>query len=200
MLVTAVHETVAQTLKHRTEKNHLALEELLLPVLRAIHTCDDYVSLLKAFYGYFKPVEEAIFRHVNERVLPDIQDRRKADYLLKDLSFLHQQSQHLPLATEIPVMGNVYQAMGALYVLEGSTLGGRSITRMLLKNPQVNLQTDQVQFFNGYGEATGKMWTSFVQVLNQLSTNTVDVEAMVAAADQTFLLFKNWLQKQLVHE
>ena len=199
MLANEVHESVAQCLKHRTEKNHRELEELLLPILSAVKTLDDYKALLKAFYGYFKPLEAAISRHVTERVLPDIEQRRKADYLLKDLSTLQNPQTTLPLAADIPAITTVYEAMGALYVLEGSTLGGKGITRMLLKNTQVGLQAHQVRFFNSYGEAVGKMWNAFVQVLNGLTSNGNDIEAMVNKADETFLLFKNWLQKQLVH-
>jgi heme oxygenase (biliverdin-IX-beta and delta-forming) len=167
--------------------------------LSAVKTSDDYIALLKAFYGYFKPVEEAISRYVTISVLPDIQQRRKADYLLKDLSSLNSPTTAIPLAGEIPAMTTVCEAMGALYVLEGSTLGGIGITRMLLKKEQLSLQADQVQFFNSYGEAVGKMWNAFLLALNGFTSDGNDIEAMVNTADETFLLFKNWLQKQLVH-
>ena len=189
--------SVAQTLKHRTEENHMALEAMLLPHLHALQTPEDYSQLLKAFYGYFKPVEALILHHLNKKILPDIEHRRKADFILKDLTSLKTHIANLPLATALPAIGNLYQALGALYVLEGSTLGGRGITKMLMKNVGLQLQADQLQFFNGYGTATGSMWTSFIQMLNQLKITGAEKETMIGAANETFLFFKNWLQLRL---
>jgi heme oxygenase len=197
MLFTEGQVSVAQTLKHRTEENHMALEAMLLPHLHALHSTDDYSNLLAAFYGYFKPVETAILQHLNHEILPDMEQRRKADFILNDLSSLKSHIMHLPLATNLPQISNTYQALGALYVLEGSTLGGRGITKMLLKNNSLQLQASQLQFFNGYGSATGTMWTAFVKVLNNLILNKAENETLIAAANDTFLYFKNWLQIRL---
>jgi heme oxygenase (biliverdin-IX-beta and delta-forming) len=153
--------------------------------------------LLRAFYGYFKPVEVAILQHVNNEILPDMEQRRKADFILKDLTSLKAHIMQLPLAINLPQISSTYHALGALYVLEGSTLGGRGITKMLLKNKSLQIQANQLQFFNGYGAATGTMWTAFVQVLNNLTLNRTENEILVAAANDTFLYFKNWLQTRL---
>lgn len=200
MLPTETQNTVAQTLKLKTEDNHLALEALLVPKLQAISSALDYVALLKAFYGYFFPVEQLIDQHINHSHLTDIDHRRKAGYILKDLEVLRQSIIHLPLATTLPAINNVYQAFGALYVLEGSTLGGRGITKMLLKNGAAGIKENEVTFFNGYGTETGPRWMAFLQSLNSIASNDDDVAEMVKAANDTFYFFKLWLQKQLIHE
>ena len=64
------------------------------------------------------------------------------------------------MSSYLPGIENEVQAQGALYVLEGSTLGGRGITKMLLRQcPWLTLQ--KLTFFNGYGAGTGPMWLSF---------------------------------------
>ena len=172
----------------------------MLPCLNSIASRHDYVQLLKAFYGFFSPVEDAVAPFITIAVLPDFQQRRKADFIVADLAALQQQQSHIPLATNLPRIQNLQQALGALYVIEGSTLGGRGIAKMLLKNSNAHLEAGHLQFFNGYGAATGTMWATFVNVLNAFSFTQSEMEEMVEAANQTFYFFKTWLQEQLVHD
>ena len=85
--------------------------------------------------------------------------------------------------------------MGALYVLEGSTLGGRYIAGMLVQQYPA-LQLQQLQFFTGYGARTGLMWTSFLERLNKFAVEEEAVRQMASAANQTFLHLKLWLTSQ----
>ena len=84
--------------------------------------------------------------------------------------------------------------MGALYVLEGSTLGGQMIARMLQKNPLLNLVPGQLNFFLGYKKETGPKWKSFQAALNLLDGET---ETLVSTARQTFSLFTQWTEQTL---
>lgn len=187
--------TAAHLLKQQTAEPHRALEAIVLPHLHALQTLDDYNGLLKKFYGYFKPVERLIEHSIDASVLPDMSQRRKAEWLLADLTFSKAHIEDLPLATDLPQLKHAQQALGAMYVLEGATLGGRGITQLLLKNKTLRLQPAQVSFFNGYGDATGRMWTSFLETLNRFSDNRDAVRQMVAAATETFVLFEKWLRK-----
>jgi len=194
MSIIDVRESAAAFLKYHTSQTHQDLEQIVLPRLMALRTMDDYIVLLKNFYGYFKPVEEQVERHIDTSILPDIHQRRKADSIQHDLTFSKAHIVHLPLATNLPVIENTYQAFGALYVLEGSTQGGRGITKMLLKNEHLQLEENQVHFFNGYGAETGHMWTRFLKALNQHGNNQSALEAMTTTANETFTLFQQWLQ------
>lgn len=193
MISNEARQTAAYLLKHQTAAQHAALEEVVLPLLQSLKTRAGYAHLLQRFYGYFKPLEGLIEQQLDETLLPDRKDRRKADFIIHDLTFLKAHVDPLPLATHLPQIKNTYQALGAMYVLEGSTLGGRGITKMLLKNENLNLQPDQVRFFAGYGESTGPMWMDFLKILNHHTTDAVAMEKLVATAKETFNLFKNWL-------
>ncbi len=187
-------------LKQQTAEKHQELEDLMLPCLTSIAQKQHYVQLLHVFYGYFKPVEDAVAPFMKESVLPDWPTRRKAHAILLDLEALGQPNTLPRLATGLPGIGTLPQAMGALYVLEGSTLGGRGITKMLLKNEAVGLQPQHLQFFAGYGERTGPMWTHFVNVLNSFCFTEEEGEQMVQSANETFYFFKTWLQETLVQD
>ena len=190
----------ALTLKHQTTVPHQQLEGMVLPYLLSIANQNDYARLLKAFYGYFQPLEDLVAPFITPQVLPDWPQRRKASFILDDLAELGHASVDLPQAHTLPTIQSLPQAMGALYVMEGSTLGGKGIAKMLLKNSHAGLQSAHLQFFNGYGERTGPMWVSFVNVLDSFSGSEEEVAQMVAAANETFNLFKTWLQEVLVHD
>jgi len=200
MSLTCTTLSAAQTLKLQTSHEHQQLEALMLPCLNSITQKSQYVQLLHTFYGYFKPVEEAVAPFMTKEVLPDWPLRRKAQTILQDLAALEQKEPPICLSNRLPHIQTLPQALGALYVLEGSTLGGRGITKMLLKNTEVGLAPQQVQFFAGYGSQTGAMWTTFVNVLNSFQWSAAETAEMVEAANQTFYFFKTWIQETLAHD
>ncbi|HEU4901607.1 MAG TPA: biliverdin-producing heme oxygenase, partial [Flavisolibacter sp.] len=149
---------LAAMVKDETKTVHEEVEQLLLPHLAAVQTTDDYAAILKMFYGYFQPLEKMIEALVTPAILPDIAERRKASAIVHDLSAIGQDANSLLLSTHLPKIENAAQAMGALYVLEGSTLGGKMIAKMLRKNEALSLSDDKLTFFSGYGEETGSKW------------------------------------------
>lgn len=189
-------EAVATALKDKTVDAHQELEDLLIPKLHAVRSKVDYALLLQTFYGYFTPVEKSIEQHITCHQLPDIGQRRKAVFLIDDLACLGFSAVGLPLSHYLPMIESEVEAWGALYVLEGSTLGGRGITKMLLKQcPELSLQ--EIKFFNGYGDQTGAMWIRFQKALNALAYQTDDLATAVHAANTTFLKFKLWIEHSM---
>lgn len=189
-------EAVATALKRKTLHAHEALEGLLIPRLRQISTAHEYTRLLRTFYGYFSPLEVLIEQYLTPAQLPDVKERRKASFLLDDMAALGQRTEGLAVTPYTPHITNEAQAWGALYVLEGSTLGGRGITRMLLKQcPGLTLH--HLSFFNGYGEATGPMWVRFQEALNSLEYTGSELVQTIEAANETFLNFKRWIEETL---
>jgi heme oxygenase (biliverdin-IX-beta and delta-forming) len=182
----------AGLLKQHTAQQHEYAEFLLLPKLKNINTLADYTAILRMFYGFFAPVQEAISQFVLKEQLPDIAARRHARLILSDLE--NCGSQEVPLiCTQLPAIDNTASAFGALYVLEGSTLGGRMIARMLNQNATVPLRTEQLRFFQGYGEQTGPMWVRFIASLNQQT----DINTLTASAQDTFICLANWIKHTL---
>lgn len=184
--------SVAQALKHETAPAHERAESLLIPKLQQIGSTKDYAAILRMFYGFFAPLQERIFHFVSVADLPDRNKRRHAQLILDDLKNLEVE-ENIPVCRQLPQLANKAQAFGALYVLEGSTLGGRMIRKMLLKHPALNLHEEQLQFFDGYGPDTGAMWINFVHTLDQQP----EVDAMIQAAQDTFTTFSHWIQCSL---
>ena len=188
-------ETLATTvlLKQHTARTHEELEQILLPRIEGVDSIDSYHDLLKIFYGFFKPLEERVLIYIDETILPDINNRRKTQLILQDLQVHYNHK--LSISKDLPQINNTMQALGAMYVMEGSTLGGRGITRMLLKNNNF-LNPSGIVFFNGYGAETGQMWTAFQKVINSIDGDDA-TQQMLHAANDTFLKFKYWIQSTI---
>lgn len=182
---------ISECLKEATRIPHAELEKSMVDMLRQTTTPGAYADLLRLFYGFYKPVERLIDRFVDRNYLPDYDSRRKSAAIINDLAQF-QDAYADKLSNHLPVITNSYQAFGALYVLEGSTLGGRIICNMLKKN----LGTDAphaFSFFEGYGEATGKMWTTFKTKLDNYTADEDRKAEIIDAATATFVNFKKWM-------
>ena len=195
MPLTIATASVAQVVKKETAFLHQEVEQLFLPKLNAIQSPEDYAAILQTFYSFFHPVEEKIQQYLTPGVLPDIAKRRTALLIVDDLAYLGMPISLLP-CTALPQITDSTQAFGAMYVLEGSTLGGRMIAKMLAKNQKLSIPPVAMNFFSGYKDETGKMWTRFVEVLNQQK----DADTIVHSANQTFYYLKNWMQETLCYE
>ena len=107
-------------------------------------------------------------------------------WLLEDLSALGCPVPP-PAAQRLDLAGPV-EALGCLYVLEGSMLGGRVIFRTIEKALGIGSDNGG-RYFCGFGSGTGSAWTEFVAVLDTRSVG-VDGPAALRGARKTFELFE----------
>lgn len=76
--------------------------------------------------------------------------------------------------------------LGALYVMEGSTLGGRFIARHVETTLGL-LPGHGNAYFRGHGEHTGAMWRETTEAITAVPEG--NAEATIAAAKRTFQAF-----------
>ena len=171
-------------IKEATKEAHQQLEKQVVLKLKAIRSNADYADILKHFYAYFNAVEKAIEPYVDNVVLPDYAERRNSSYIQADIEELGANVDDLPQA-KAPEITNLQEALGALYVMEGSIMGGSIIVQMLAKHGVEK----GVSFFSGYGQKTGEMWAKFVGALNENAQNEDQEKDATAAANKTFSNF-----------
>jgi heme oxygenase len=188
--------SLSGTLRTTTRQEHVDVEDTLLPFLTSLNSKHKYASLLRMFFGFYQPLEQRISAQLSVADLPDLPERRKSSAILSDLAQCGMTSENIPLCSHLPSLPSKAAAFGALYVLEGSTLGGKMIARMLLENKELSVGPEAVSFFSGYGAATGARWRVFLEALNQQA----DTSEVVAAARQTFIDLKAWMQSAICHE
>lgn len=182
-----------ERLRNETKTSHQQLEKATIPYIKQSINEQAYAHVLKMFYGYFKPVEEQIQSLVNDTILEDIKERRQSGAILEDLKAIGAGEASLIVSEALPVFESIPQALGAMYVLEGSTLGGRFISQMLAK--QLNRSAENgIAFFSGYGEQTDTKWKKFTEMMNKYVTNhPLNADEIVASANETFSKFGAWI-------
>ncbi len=190
---------ILEEIKYKTAENHRRLEEseLLKPITSPTLTQDHYQKILRVFYGYFYPLETALEPfQLADNYLPDYGSRRKAAMIRQDLHTLQHNAPEdtLPLCAELPSIQSMAQAFGCLYVMEGSTLGGKIIAKSLEKNLGLSA-VHGASFFHGYGPDTGHKWKTFQQSLVRFNQDFQKEQEIVEAANETFYYFENWIRK-----
>lgn len=185
-----------QRLRSDTKEAHQALEKLIIPRIKNIQNNNDYIELLELFYGYFKPIENLLDKHLGNNEIPEYSNRRKSESLIKDI-LAAGGAPSLKTCNVLPAITNAKEAIGAMYVLEGSTLGGKIISKMIMQC--LSLSSDEaISFFTGYREDSDRMWSSFTAALNACTNNPEEQHRIAQAANDTFIKFKNWVELNTV--
>lgn len=175
---------LSQNIKEGTSAAHQKLEGTVVRQLKAIRSNADYAEVLKNFYAYFNAVEKTIAPYITSDVLPDYTERRNSSYIKQDIEELGGSVENLPEAN-VPQINSPLEALSALYVLEGSIMGGPYIVQMLNKYGI----TAGTSFFSGYGADNGKMWGAFITVLNAYGEDPTNHARAIEVANETFSKF-----------
>lgn len=116
---------------------------------RYFQSKSELAKLLGRWYGFLKPFE-SLLSHAASSSEALISSRTKLPCLATDLRLHGVDLCSLPLCRDLPQLGNEKEALGAMYVTEGATLGGRVLSRRI--EQRLGLR-DGVgySFFNCYG-------------------------------------------------
>ena len=143
----------------RLDRRMEAVERLADPVRRE--------ELLGRYAAFHLPADAALAPHLDDVADLDFAERSRA-------SLLAGADEDHP---SFPRPGSRGEALGMLYVLEGSTLGGRFILRELTRR---GIDDPRLAFLDPYGSETGRRWRGFLEVLER---ETADDPGSVDAAE-----------------
>ena len=142
-----------------------------------------YLDLLWRNYWLNYYVEQQIKELNADSLYPELTlpERSKCHLAKQDLDLLN-------IVAEVPTISfpklSPAELLGAIYVVEGSTLGGSMICRKLSAGP---VATAPKAFYNGYGGNTGIMWKSCVAFLNKYGEQHPDLhEEIIKGATKTY--------------
>ncbi|WP_294311921.1 biliverdin-producing heme oxygenase [uncultured Chryseobacterium sp.] len=156
---------VSEYLKQHTAVYHDAAEKLFnsKKIFDRTFTLEDYKKIISTNYLMLLHSEDKIFQSLSGELAGKLQleDRKKLPLIEKDLASLSLEPESV--SHDLEFTGE-NEALGALYVIEGSTLGGNVIARQLSKTEGFDGVT--FNFFGCYRENTGPMWKSFKEVLD----------------------------------
>ena len=177
-------------LRSETRPYHEALEQLSFNQALAAGTLTaaETAHFLAKMYGFLVPYETALLQQAAEfSPAWEVAERLRAHLIPQDLA-LPEAAPGLPLCPAMPPLHTRLQLLGAMYVMEGSTLGGQVITRQLAQ-AGIPLRA----YFTGYGARTGPRWKAFCQLLTEAAPAAPDQDEVVASACLTFKQLDQWI-------
>ncbi len=164
---------IQERLKKDTRSNHDTLEELMFAdsIMNGTLTLEQYKQLLTTNYLVHEALEDLLFNELYDQVGDELQlyRRRKLPALLIDLHELEMEAPEWAgreQGAESDAL-NEASVLGALYVLEGATLGGHVIVKRLAVNPLLNRLNLGFPYYQVYGSELIPNWKKFCEVLNK---------------------------------
>jgi len=192
---------IANILRTETADKHKELESLMFvnEIMNNSLSIDDYKKLLTINYIIHQKLENKLANMLDAEIADklNMNTRFKLSALEKDLEYWNIDSLTLPgldFDLFIPAKNNA-EVLGALYVLEGATLGGNVIKKHILANSNFKNDEAGLNYYGVYGAELATKWKSFVSVLNE-SVTEADYQSCVDSANRTFNNLIN-LSKQL---
>jgi len=157
-------------------------------------TREGYRAWLERLYGFHAPFEAAVSAAA-ELLDLDWEARRKAPLIRRDLASLGvapDAIEALPACPDLPRPEGPEALIGALYVFEGSTLGGRHIALHLARTLGLGAESG-AGCFAPYGPDPMPRWRAFQARLCALATSPAAEAAILQSACGTFDRFGHWL-------
>lgn len=163
--------------------------------LRRLREPARYALVLQVFDAFLAAWEPAVAAALPPRWQPWLRARSRRPFLRQDMRLLA--IGRWPSRIPAPAFHSPAAAWGSVYVIEGSALGGPSITRSLA---DAGLHPARgCAYFHGWGEATGAMWREFRALLEAQLAGPDAVAQACDAACRTFDLLAGSLEPVL-HE
>jgi heme oxygenase len=168
-------------LRARTATHHHELESGL-QIQNRLSEIETRSPLIAGYFAFHREAEAALRPHLWD--MSDLAFSSRVHFrrtpgktgLLSNGMFL--------IDRVFPVIETKAEALGALYVVEGSTLGGKKILKALRSH---GVSTDDLHFLDPYGNDTRAYWCSFLRVLeHETAHQQSTMNACVSGAMKAF--------------
>jgi heme oxygenase (biliverdin-IX-beta and delta-forming) len=185
-------ESVRDALRHSTHSHHVRINRhpLLGQLTRPGLSRSTYARILAAYRSYFRVIEPAIERFLSS--CPgqfDYTPRRKLPWLECDLTRFEAPVRAVDITDQLRTLSRISEpgeAIGVLYAIEGSTLGGQVIARHLAQNLGIDRATG-ARYFSGYGLETESRWQEFCRFAESIVASDRQIELARSSAIQAFI-------------
>lgn len=199
---------ILDQLREATATAHANLERQF-DLKRRTSSLEAYKQILRDFVGFLRPLETRLSAQLGSLRELDMPARCKLALLERDLVTLGDSTStidRLPTCDDAPIVDGAASAFGVLYVLEGSTLGGRVIAPLLEQRLGLNA-AHGASYFNCYGARVAEMWNAFrhaicifaddqkqaANVTGSLTRQLPIPGQIVTTAQETFSTLAGWL-------
>jgi len=177
-------------LKEQTKTIHDNVEgaNLAKHIIDGSMSLTQYKTYLIQNYHSYKAVEDALVGHksiIREALHPFI-NQNKSEHLLQDLQNLNVS---IPSNPKQIAFNSEAEAIGALYVIQGSMIGGNLISKKL--RTCTALETIETHhFFDFCVKDSMKLWSTFKNIVNSTEFTETQHQEALASAKKAFLCFE----------
>jgi heme oxygenase len=189
----AMMSAMAQ-LRSATSSSHQRLEKRL-DVKSRFTDLRAYREHLKKMWGFCAALESRLAADSFGGALPDYDARRKLPLLTHDLVALGESEgglASLPRCAAVAREMDAAAAFGCAYVLEGATLGGRTLLP-LVQSRMGFTSSHGARYLASYGDNVAAMWRDFGSALDGWCCVAERRHAAMQAAVATFDILGDWL-------
>jgi heme oxygenase (biliverdin-IX-beta and delta-forming) len=187
-----------QQLRSKTANSHQLIEQNNASQLLMSQgvTIAQYAHYLKSLYRFVYGFEKMVFPLLTHYELLQLEDRKKSHLIQADLAMMNDTIGQTYLNDELfsAHYQTVPAALGGMYVLEGSTLGGQIINKHLSKILGSAID-GKTSYLMAYAGETGSMWKNFLQLLCAAGEITSNEDEIIDSAVNTFSLLNNCLSE-----
>ena len=174
-------------LREATAADHEAVEKSI-PLLGNDLTLATYLATLEQMFPFISAWEMFAGDNAPPEIAFLIAARERSHLLEADIIALGgrvRRGEHVAL----PEITGSSAFLGAMYVMEGSRLGGQLIAQYV--SSKLSLRSGTT-YFHGFGTKTGGMWK---EVISRIETSIPDTEAAsaVLVAKAMFRAFGQWM-------
>jgi len=188
-------------LRTATRPEHEATESAM-PLIAPGLTLEEYAGVLQRLHVLISSWEQWAEANAPVDLLEMVINRQRRALLEQDILLLGAApGKETMKFQEFRIPGlqandQIFRAsfLGAMYVVEGSTLGGQHIARHVEKVLNIKAGKGNA-YFRGYGDRTGMMWQEFKAVLTDVPEDQSD--HVIAAAKAMFRVFGDGMQLQV---
>jgi heme oxygenase len=156
-----MNDDVLLGLRERTRLAHERLERRMA-VFDAMAAPGAARRLAPLYFDFHASAEAVLQDRLGAVPGLEFERRRRAPLIAAELERMGQPRP--AIRTPTPPPRSLPEALGFLYVLDGSSLGGRVIRREAERR---GLDLAGLSFLDPYGSEAGAMWRRFVQVLSR---------------------------------
>jgi heme oxygenase (biliverdin-IX-beta and delta-forming) len=179
---------------------HASTERRIAPAVR-LRDVDSYARLLAALYPLYAFIEDRLEAFAEWPALDpplDVRRRRRSHLLAADLGVLGLEPDPGRVHNgALPRIAEFASAFGALYVIEGSKLGGRVLARQVSAAVGAPAEGALAFLRGGGSDDAGALWKELLATLDGYATQSdaATRDAILAGAVETFDCFDRRLAR-----
>jgi heme oxygenase (biliverdin-IX-beta and delta-forming) len=180
-------------LRAATWPSHQKLEKRL-DIKARFSSLSAYRGHLERMWGFCAMLESLVEPLLRD-ALRDFESRRKLPLLTRDLVATGSDPrsvEQLPRMDPVPACRDTAGGFGCLYVLEGATLGGRTLLPKVERSLGL-APTHGAEFLASYGDQVTLMWRTFGSALDAWCVDPDRNARARTAAITTFDTLADWL-------